>query len=433
MKLSPPRQFPVALGLIGALALAAPALAQAPAEPEAQDSPTTIEDRLDRLEEENVELRERLDIMAEEVERAELRDIIPVIGESSHGLGPSASKVYDKEQGLSIGGYGEGVYSSYSGSKDSTADFLRGIIYTGYKFNDNWLFNSEVEIEHASTSESGSISLEFAYLDYLAKESLNARFGLVLVPMGFINEMHEPTTFPSVHRPETERRIIPSTWRENGVGLFGDVGGFTYRGYIMNGFDADGFSATGVRDGRQKGSKAKANDLAAVVRLDWTDTPGINVGLSAYYGNSGQETTGFGSVGTSIYDVHFQYENRGWWFRALGALSRISDTEQLNAAKGLTGTDVIGDQMVGYYGELGYDLLSAWSPESEKQLLPFLRYEKINTQDSVAVGTADPTNDETIITIGLAYQPIEEIIFKTSYEDFDQGPDRFSLSMGYVF
>jgi hypothetical protein len=393
----------------------------------------TIEDRLDRLESENSELRERLDIMSEEVERTELRDLFPKLGDRHSGLGPAASKVYGQDQGLSIAGYGEAYYSSLSGPSDSTTNFLRGVFYAGYKFNDKWLFNSELEIENASTGASGSFSVEFAYLDYMNRESLNARFGMVLVPMGFINEMHEPTTFLSVHRPETEQRIIPSTWRENGVGLYGDAGGFSYRGYIINGFDADGFSDEGLRGGRQKGSKAKANDLAVTARLDWTDTPGVLAGASVYVGNSGQDTAGYGSVGTSIVDLHFQYEHRGWWFRALGAMAKLDDTAQLNAAKGLTGTSVIGDEMLGYYGELGYDLMSAFSPESGRALTPYLRYEKINTQDSVAVGMADPANDETIVSFGLAFQPVDEIIFKTSFEDFDNGPDRFSLSMGYVF
>lgn len=400
----------------------------------AQDGGTpTIEARLDRLENENAELRERLDIMSQEVERTELHDLFPKVGESFSGLGPAASKIYEQHHGLSIGGYGEGFFSSYSGPQDSTADFLRGVIYTGYKFNDKWLFNSELEVEHASTDKSGSVSLEFAYLDYMSRESLNARFGLVLVPMGFVNEMHEPTTFLSVHRPETEQRIIPSTWRENGVGLYGDVGGFTYRGYVINGFDANGFSDEGLRGGRQKGSKAKANDLALTARLDWTDTPGVLAGASVYFGNSGQDAAGFGSVGTSIVDVHFQYEHRGLWFRALGAVAKLDDTAQLNAAKGLTGSAVIGDEMLGYYGELGYDLMSAFSPESGRALTPYARYERINTQESVAVGSADPANDATIVSFGLAFQPVDEIVFKTSFEDFDNGPDRFSLSMGYVF
>lgn len=421
------RSSPLHLTTLSTLCMTSVTLAQG------SETPATIEDRLDRLETENAELRDRLDIMSEEVERTELRDLFPTIGERHSGLGPAASKVYGQDHGLSIGGYGEGFFSSYSGSQDSTADFLRGVIYTGYKFNDKWLFNSELEVEHASTDKSGSVSLEFAYLDYMARETFNARFGLVLVPMGFINEMHEPTTFLSVHRPETEQRIIPSTWRENGVGVYGDASGFTYRGYVINGFDADGFSAAGLRGGRQKGSKAKANDLAVTARLDWTDTPGLLAGASVYFGNSGQETAGFGSVGTSIVDLHFQCEYQGWWFRALGALAKLDDTAQLNAAKGLTGTAVIGDEMLGYYGELGYDLMSHFSPESGRALTPYARFEKINTQDSVAVGAADPASDETILSFGLAFQPVDEIIFKTSFEDFDNAPDRFSLSMGYVF
>ena len=126
-----------------------------------------------------------------------------------------------------------------SGATDQL-DFLRAIVYFGYKWNDHWLFNSEIEFEHASTEDGGEASVEFAYLDYLWKPELNARAGLLLIPMGFVNELHEPTTFLGARRPDVERVIIPTTWRENGFGLFGEAGPVSYRTYVVNGFEADG-------------------------------------------------------------------------------------------------------------------------------------------------------------------------------------------------
>ena len=153
--------------------LAAPALAQ--------ESDT--KDRLDRLERENVELRRRVDVLADEQERFELGEVVGPLEGSRYGLGPAASKVYAREQGLSIGGYGEALYRALSGAVDEF-DFLRAVFYFGYKFSESWVFNSEIEFEHASTEEDGAVSVEFAYLDWLWNEWVNVRAGLLLVDDG---------------------------------------------------------------------------------------------------------------------------------------------------------------------------------------------------------------------------------------------------------
>ena len=130
----------------------------------------SAEERIKRLEEQVVAL-------TEEAERNKYGDIFTPIEGSVHGLGPAASKVYQKDQGLSIGGYGEAIYTDYDDEKVDTADFLRAILYFGYKFNDKWVLNTEIEIEHAD-----EIFLEFGYLDYLHSDAVNFRAGLVLIP-----------------------------------------------------------------------------------------------------------------------------------------------------------------------------------------------------------------------------------------------------------
>jgi hypothetical protein len=226
------------------------------------------------------QLRRQIEALTREIEELRLGEEVVVAADTGlYGFGPAASKVYRTTQGVSIGGYGEALYENFSdltedgnpSGKTDQIDFLRAVFYFGYKFNDRLLFNSEIELEHASTSQSGSVSVEFAYLDYRATNLLGVRGGLVLIPMGFINELHEPPTFLGTERPETEQRIIPTTWRENGVGVFGEAGGFVYRGYLVNGLDAvgggsskaAGFSAAGLRGGRQKGSKASPRILPA--------------------------------------------------------------------------------------------------------------------------------------------------------------------------
>jgi len=261
-------------------ACAAPALAE--------DAPTRedlarYEDAMRARDDRIAELENKLEVVVDELSSVRTQVAVPEEPElkSLYGFGPAASKIYGIERGLSIGGYGEGNYTNFIGDESSSdldrADFLRMVLYFGYKFTDRIVFNSEIEFEHASTSNvgngagSGSASVELATLDFFWKPWMNFRAGLLLVPMGFINEVHEPPFFYGVKRPEVERRIIPSTWRENGAGIFGRLGeDVEYRAYVVNGFNAANFSDSGIRGGRQKGNRALAEDVGVVVRVDWT-------------------------------------------------------------------------------------------------------------------------------------------------------------------
>ena len=251
----------------------------------ATDQVTAQEDRI-------AELERTVAILADELERTRRELVVPEDQplSSQFGLGPAASKIYDLGRGLSVGGYGEGYYRNLvgdEGGEKNRADLLRMVLYTGYKFTDSILFNSEIEFEHATTgstksSSGGSVSVEFAYLDFLLRDWANIRAGLVLVPMGFINEIHEPVYYFGVNRPEIERQIIPSTWRENGVGVLGTLfEQVDYQAFVINGFNAEGFDSSGLRGGRQKGNRALAEHLAFVARLDWTPIQQLVVGGSA--------------------------------------------------------------------------------------------------------------------------------------------------------
>ncbi|HEY9422393.1 MAG TPA: hypothetical protein VIW92_13330 [Thermoanaerobaculia bacterium] len=381
------------------------------------------------------ELERRLEILAGEIEKMNIGEAATA-DQSSFGLGPAASKIYRAERGVSIGGYGELRYQDFDSDRSSDFDLLRAILYFGYKWNDRWLFNSEVEYEHAGEE----VALEFAYIDYLWRPEANVRAGLVLIPMGFINELHEPTVFLGANRPELERQILPSTWRENGFGLFGDVGSFTYRTYLVNGFDARGFTAGGLRGGRQNGGTAKADDFAWVGRLDYNGVPGLLVGGSAYLGNAGQDLdTAAGDsidVGTTIYEGHLEWRWRGLELRALGVQAELDDVADLNRALGLTGNRSVGESLKGYYLQLGYDLLAG--REGDKALIPYARLEAYNTQDEVPAGfLANPANDVETLTLGLAFKPIEQLILKTDFQNVDNeagtGVDTINVLLGWVF
>jgi hypothetical protein len=386
--------------------------------------------RVEQLEQRNAELESKFQALADEQEGLVLEGLFPPAGEARFGLGPSASKVYSVEEGVSLGGYGEALYERRSGPGNDELDLLRVVLYLGYRFDEHWIFNSEIEYEHAGEE----VGVEFATLDYLWQDTLNFRGGLVLVPMGFVNELHEPPTFLTARRSEVERRILPSTWRENGAGVFGDAGPVSYRAYVVNGFDATGFTDQGLRGGRQDGSEARAEDLALVGRADWTATPGLVAGGSLYFGNAGQDQAGLGSTGTAIGEVHAEWRAEGLWVRALLALAEVDDVAELNAANGFTGADSVGEELEGHYLEAGYDLLSLLAEPSPQALSPYARYEAVDTQAEVPSGFAsDPANDFDIVTLGLNWRPRSNLVFKLEYQDHEQSADGWNLAMGFSF
>ncbi|GIS79704.1 MAG: hypothetical protein CM1200mP14_12700 [Gammaproteobacteria bacterium] len=371
------------------------------------------------------------------------------------GMAPAAGKVYTINQGVSIGGYGEVLYQGYAGAKENgdasgkTAklDAYRGIIYVGYKFNDKVLFNSEIEIEHGSTGLAGSASLEFAYLDYKLTDNFGLRAGLLLVPVGITNEVHEPPVWLGTIRPRSENKIIPTTWRESGFGFFGETETFSYRAYLVNSLDgigggsagSKGFSSSGLRGGRQKGSKAIAENFSAVGRVDYTGTPGLMIGTSLYTGDQGHNSDLNGrevSIGTTIWEGHIKYQGRGFDIQALTALASVDNADKLNEMKGLTGSGSVGEKMSGWYAQLGYDLL--FSSASEQALLPYVRYEAVNTQVDVPSGySSSGSKDFNVTTIGLAWKPIGNTVLKTDYEIHSNasssGINQFNVAIGWLF
>ncbi len=390
-------------------------------------------------------LERKTDVLTQEVEKLRTNLTIPdeVQYKSAYGLGPAASKVYQVGKGLSIGGYGEANYQARVGDKGSSkdnADFERMVLYAGYKFTDNILFNSELEFEHGSTEKGGSVSVEFAALDFFIDPMANVRAGMVLMPMGFVNLIHEPPFYFGNNRPEVERQILPSTWRDVGVGLFGEVlPNLTYTAYVVNGLDAANFNADGIRSGRQQGSQATAENLAFVGRLDYAPAvvPGLSFGGSAYAGNSGQNQPFAGKKAdafTQLYEGHVQWKYRGLEFRTLGSWGHIDDAGVLSAAKGQT----IGEENYGWYSEAGYDILPLLNANTTQYLAPFFRYEQLDTIASAPVGFSDDeAKNKKIYQFGLQYKPIPNVVIKADYRNFmaKKGslPDDFNLGFGFIF
>jgi uncharacterized coiled-coil protein SlyX len=400
------------------------------------------------------ELRRQIDVLTREIENLKStapEKPAPSGSRGAFGLGPAAAKVYGLTRGVSIGGYGEVLYQNFDEERDDgapseqtdTIDLARAVFYFGYKFDDHFLFNSEIEYEHATTGEGdeekGEVSVEFAYLDYLIRPELNVRAGLVLLPVGFINELHEPPVFLGARRPEVEDRILPTTWRELGFGAFGNAGPVEYRAYVVNGLDAAGFEASDpLHEGRQGGSNARAEDFAVTGRLDFVGLPGLLVGASGYTGGSDQGRKVDGrsfDARVTLLDAHAEWRWRGIQARALTARGSIGDAAQVNALNGLSGSESVGRRFTGSYVEAGYDVLFGRGTAS---LVPFARWERFDTQDEVPRGfEADPANDVRLWTFGLQYRPIPQVVVKADYQDVRNeartGVNQFNVALGWLF
>src|SRR5262245_1983214 len=395
------------------------------------------------------DLEKKIDALSREVERLRLGAAAPVeAGESVGGFGPAASKVYRAGRGVTVGGYGEMLYVDPSGTRDdgepsgsqATADLLRAVLYFGYKFNDRFIFNSEIEYEHAVAGEDGpgEVAVEFAFVDYRWRPTLGARGGMLLVPVGFINELHEPPIFLGAQRPSVERFIIPTTWRELGAGVYGDIGPVSWKAYVVTSLDAGGFSAAnGFRGARQQGAEAVAEDLAFTARVDWVPTQGLLVGVSVFTGDTAQGRPGFDGARLTQYEAHAEWRARGVQIRGLYAQNRLDEAGAVSALVG----EAVGSRMTGYYGEAGYNVLATRKGTSQ-ELVPFVRYESFDTQDEVdPAWTTDPShspaNDRTVRTYGLHYRPIPGVAIKADWQDLgdaaDTGVDRFNIALGWLF
>lgn len=395
------------------------------------------------------EIERKQGIVTDELRRLREAFVLPETRElkSYYGLGPAASKVYGLERGLSIGGYGEANLRTIVGNKgqdNDVFDFLRLVLYAGYKFNDWIVFNSETEFEHATTGKNGEVSVEFANLDFFLHDMANVRFGLVLVPMGFINEIHEPPFFFGNVRPPVETVLLPSTWRANGLGFFGELlPGLTYRTYGITSLDASGFRSSGIRGGRQSGSLERAEDFSWVGRLDYSFLPSSFVGVSAFVGDQGQGRL-YGPQGaqkeagvfTQIYEGHVQLRHRGLEFRALGTVTLLDNATRLSLDP--TINQPIGNRMLGYYAEVGYDILPLLLPGTTQYLAPWFRYSHTDTQQSVPSGLfPDNRQNRDYFEAGLQYKPIPQVVVKLDYRNLDAEtgtlPDEVRIGAGFVF
>ena len=327
-----------------------------------------------------------------------------------------ASKVH-------IGGYGELHYNNLEkpdGEEFKQLDFHRFVLFFSYDFSDSIRFHSEVELEHAIAGEfenGGNIELEQAYIEFDLTENMETKAGVILIPVGIINETHEPTTFYGVERNPIETRIIPTTWWEGGAALTGRFGGsgVSYDLAITSGLDG----GTDVRVGRQKVARATANDFAYTGRLKYTGLRGLELaGTAQYQGDMTQSSDPTVNDATML-SAHLIYNISRFQVRALYA------NWDINVTSDATARDQAKSKQDGYYLEGSWKFVSSVGV--------FARY---NVWDTGGVGDTEKTQTD----VGINYWPHEGVVIKFDYQKQDNGAantaieqDGFNIGIGYAF
>jgi hypothetical protein len=350
-------------------------------------------------------------------------------GTPSTGTGPGSGlqavsvvgdyqKAADTETRLPIAGYMDFHVNKNRG--DSwRPDFHRFVLLFGHSFSDKVKFWSEFELEHSIVEGgegSGEIALEQAYLDFLWKPALNFRAGMLLSPVGIINERHEPPSFNGVERPFVETVIIPTTWRELGAGLTGDLGrGFRYRAYVTSSLNARFFNAeTGITDGKVNGFEASMRNPAKVGRLEYGGVRKLLLGTSYYTGHTGFDLPGI-NPRVSIYEFDGRYSKGQVDVRGLFARTWLTRTGELNRfLERRTGVNPnVGEQMLGWYFEPAYHV---FRKRYRNDLTLFTRYEKYDTQHKMAAGF-DPLGEfqRSSWIAGTTFKPVPDVAIKFDY------------------
>ncbi len=322
---------------------------------------------------------------------------------------------------VTVGAYGELTYNQPE-SNNGELDVQRLVLLFGYNFNDKTQFVTEVEFEHVE-----EVYIEQAFVNYSLSSNISFRGGLMLVPFGIINEFHEPTTFNGVERPELDNVIVPTTWRELGIGVTGRFNELSlgYQAYIFNGFKSTSFDGSGgvngalkgsngLRGGRQKGIKSTVDSPTLSVKLDYYGLPGLRLGLAGYFGDTQAEDDVEGidgaNVGISMVGLDARYAFQRFTARGQYVYASLSDTEAYN---NLTGKD-LGSLMKGWYLEGAYNVL----PQNKQQrLFAFLRYETYDTHaDTDGNLVRNDAFNRTDITTGLSYHIAPGVVFKGDYQ-----------------
>lgn len=341
-------------------------------------------------------------------------------------------------KGVTVGGYAEVDYNQPEG-QNGKLDVHRMVMLLGYKFNDKVQFVTEIEYEHVK-----EVFIEQAFLQYSLSNNVNLRGGLMLVPMGIVNEYHEPTTFNGVERPNVDKSIVPTTWREIGFGVSGkfDDASIRYQAYVFNGFaSVNGEKllggSNGLRNGRQKGAESTINTPNFSAKVDYYGLPGLRLGLSGYFGRTQAEDdvddVDGADVGISMLGLDARYINRRFSARGQYIHGVLKDTEGYNMLYDAN----LGSELKGWYTEVAYNLIPL---DKEQKLDAFVRYEQYDThaatkEAAIARNLAYNRNEWTI---GLSYHLAPGAVVKADYQINDNEtsadlPNQLNIGFGVWF
>lgn len=359
-----------------------------------------------------------------------------------------------------IGSYGEFALEYLSVGPDTpfdgTATVRRLVLFVAHNFSDDFRGYVEAEWENAIACSTcnGSVEIEQAFVDWrVLGDDLALRAGLILVPIGIINQWHEPPVYNGVSRPRVDQLVIPSTWRELGIGVFGTFLGMgRYELYLMTPLDAVELGPAGLVNARTIGSLAPMTGFMVTGRAEVEPLLGVVLGVSLVGGDLGGGNRFFRedmtpkSLNLPIlgFEADARWRRSGLEARLVGVTFLLPESGALLTARRSDGSlyfpdpsasGVPGTRIAGAYGEVAYDVLRLIT-ETDHALLPFVRLEWYDTQSAVPDGYArDPRFGVVETTFGLTYRPIQQVVFKMDYALRDRrlGFDEKQLSFGFGY
>lgn len=380
---------------------------------------SSVKQQNEALKAQNEDLKEQ--VTATEAKAQEASEAAEAVAVASEEAIKSAAA---KDSKTSIGGYGELHYNNLENQGDSSKDkdemdFHRFVLFFNHEFNDRLRLFSELELEHALAGEDaeGEVELEQAYIQYDLNEKHRVNAGLFLMPVGLLNETHEPNTFYGVERNSVEKNIIPTTWWEGGVMFSGEIAqGFSYDVAATSGLKLDGDYA--IRGGRQKVSEADAEDFAYTARVKWTGIPGVELASTVIYQDDiTQGEDGVADAGSAfLWEAHAAIQKGDFGLRALYATWDLDG----DAPKA-----VGADEQTGWYIEPSYKLTD--------NVGVFTRY---SLWDNQAGNSSDSEVKEW--TLGVNWWLDPQVAVKFDYQDQDAENeddefDGFNVGVGYQF
>ncbi len=371
------------------------------------------------LKAENAALKNKVDATEQvAIEASEAAEAVAVATEEA---AKSAQLLSDR---TTIGGYGELHYNNLEGQDGAAdkdeVDFHRFVLFFGHEFTDNLRFFSELELEHSLAGEGkdGEVELEQAYIEYDINQEHRVKGGLFLLPVGILNETHEPNTFYGTERNSVEKNIIPTTWWEAGAMFSGEIAeGFSYDVALHSGLAVTSSKDFKIRNGRQKVSEAAADNFAYTGRIKWTGLPGVELAAVVQYQDDiAQSDAAQGDVGSAtLFQTHAVIEKGAFGLRALYATWDIDG----DAPKAIG-----ADEQTGWYIEPSFRV--------NQNFGLFARYSEWDN----AAGTSSDTEYEQW-DVGVNWWPHQDVVIKVDYQDQDaptgSEQDGFNAGIGYQF